>query len=158
MSLEDRQEISENMEDLFRLEDSNSVISYVGKMRNDKEWGSGLELLAAGYLYKRPVWIWQDELKGQPHRLNPIKDSSEVPIGVINIQGRHWDSVIITNYVVNSSEIQDEIEFLQTEPVNENQNLFVAELVSKGISCEDAKEILEQCGWDIQLVKSIYGL
>mmetsp|Transcript_72057 Transcript_72057/g.157070 ORF Transcript_72057/g.157070 Transcript_72057/m.157070 type:complete len:456 (+) Transcript_72057:90-1457(+) len=102
---------------------SEEVHRYVKKMRCRGEWGTGLEALAAAYVYKRPVQVWSpdgfselrspatasfpstakpsDEADTSPPAeaaapaavAKPIKSSE--PIRLIHNGRNHWDSLAV---------------------------------------------------------------
>mmetsp|Transcript_21074 Transcript_21074/g.51562 ORF Transcript_21074/g.51562 Transcript_21074/m.51562 type:complete len:812 (-) Transcript_21074:205-2640(-) len=70
------------------------VRAYLRQMRERDTWGTSLEALAASYVYKRPVWVWMQDISGDPDDLNP-EDRSSRAIGLLHVRGNHWNSAVL---------------------------------------------------------------
>ncbi|CAE8661766.1 unnamed protein product [Polarella glacialis] len=96
LSPQHRDEISRTMSDVVDFNgDDDKLLCYVQRMRRRGEWGSGLEALCAAYFYRRPVFFWCSSPNGPPVSTIEPPSAGNPPVGLLHINGNHWESIIV---------------------------------------------------------------
>eukprot|EP00928_Gymnodinium_smaydae_P061588 TRINITY_DN45632_c0_g1_i1.p1 TRINITY_DN45632_c0_g1~~TRINITY_DN45632_c0_g1_i1.p1 ORF type:complete len:388 (-),score=59.99 TRINITY_DN45632_c0_g1_i1:274-1437(-) len=91
-----REKIHTTMADIVNIYgEDRLVVEYVTRMKRNGEWGSGLEALCAAYKYRCCVCIWVNEASGAPFEVIRPPRIERRPIGLLHVNGNHWDTMQI---------------------------------------------------------------